>query len=270
MSDRDPIRALADLVREDEQRARAEEPAWIARAKGTPSAELEARDDDLARHMREATGPADDATIDRFTAAALAASGQGPARAAEPAPPRSSVVDLARAREGRRGGGWVAGVAAALALAAGAILYLRTTPSGDGPRGEMPTYALEVSGGDAPVRGDDAGPAAPRTSIGRGAYVRIALRPERAVDRPVEAIAFLLRGGEGRTVSGTIDRAQTGAIRIEGAREALFGDATGPWDLVVFVGDAAALPRDPSAARDARGAGDPRRQVLVAPIELSP
>ncbi len=262
MSDDDPIRALADLVREDERAASAEEPAWIARAKGEPRPDLDARDDDLARHLRAATGPADEATLDRFTAAALAARERSGASRVAP------VVQLPRARAGTENKGrWVAGAAAALALAAGAILLLRGAPSGDPA---MPAYALTVSGGDAPVRGDDAGPAAPRTPISAGAWVRVELRPERAVERSVDAAAYLLRRGDARLVAGKIERAESGAIRIEGPREAVFGDATGAWDLVVFGGDAASLPRDASAALDAREKADPRRQVLVAPLELGP
>jgi len=197
------------------------------------------------REEQASLAPLSDAQIDRFTDAALRA--------------RAGKV-VAFPKSKRSPMNVVVAVAAALALAAGVALYMKSESTAR----ELPRYAMTVGGGDQPVRGD----AGPSFAIGRGARVTIDLRPETATSEPITAAAFLLRGNEGRALTSPIAVAPSGAVRIEGAREQVFGDATGAWDVVVFVGARAALPGDTAAAVRARNANDPRVRVASATIAL--
>lgn len=194
-----------------------------------------------ARLLEDAKRSLTDAQVDRFLDAAV---------------PPTKVLPLKR----RAPANVLVALGAAAAIAAGIAIYIqsRTTSA------EPPRYAMVVTGGDQPVRGDGG----PSNTISRGARVTIELRPDRAATEPIAAAAFLLREGDARTVTASVAVANTGAVRIDGARSELFGDAVGSWDLVVFVGAREALPRDAAAAKLARSATDPRVRVVATPLEL--
>lgn len=211
----------------------------IFRALGEVAREEERKDEPIAAVSPEA--------LDRFTRAALGAVGG--------AQPPANVVRLPSRRSPI-----VIAAAAALALAAGVVLYVSSGTT------TLPRYALVVNGEDHAVRGDDASPTSPRITFSTGAWVRLDLKPDGATAASVDAVAYLLREGDARAVTAAIRRGDSGAIRLEGARETLFGDATGAYELVVFVGRPGDLPRTPDAARSARTAAALR--VVAVPIDL--
>jgi hypothetical protein len=260
MSERDLLKSLSEAAREDLRAARDEEPGWIARQRGETTPELEAREDDFARHMREALPPLDAARIDRFVTAAQRARGVEAEPPTMPAKAPAKVVDLATRRPatlgqsaGRRA--IVVGGVLSLVAAAAAILLILRRP----PPAELPLYAMNVLGRDREMRGGDAGPGS--VTLSAGAWVRIELRPGTSTTTPVLARAWIVRATEQREVPVPALIAETGAVRLEGSREALFGDATGTWQLHVVVAPAGKVPISPHSA-------PPGGHVLRAEIDL--
>ncbi|WP_437279180.1 hypothetical protein WME90_01070 [Sorangium sp. So ce375] len=141
---------------------------------------------------------------------------------------------------------------ASLAAAAALALLLRPRPPEP-----LPGYALVISA----ERGDPA--AGPAVHLRPGASLTMTLRPEEAVSGPVIVRAALVRAqGAARwdLPAGAAQISPTGAVRIAGAREALFPNGTiGAYEIVVAVGRPEAVPEDADAIAHA----EPRDGVRV-------
>lgn len=234
--------ALADAARTDELVARARD--------GVPP------EGDEEAFVREAAGRADDAAL----FARLGVADDTPAHESAPAPshatpeplhatlepshvsPAHATPEPSREAEVRPPRGRVlpfvaGGAVSAVALAAALVLVFRT------PSVSLPPYAADVSGTDALVRSS---PGA-TTEVSPGAHVVLVARPEAAVTVPVYARAF---GGCGKEspLAVRVTVAPTGAARVEGSPEALFGaGAKGACTLAIALGTDT-VPDAPDAA----------------------
>ena len=219
--------ALVDAARTDE---------LVARARARVPAE-----GDEEAFVREALGRADDAALfARLGVAADAPEAANvtplPARVT-PLPGRAMPLPArAEVRPPRRVLPFVAGgVVSAVALAAALVFALRD------PSSTLPAYTADVSGTDALVRSS---PGA-STEVSPGAHVVLVARPEAPVTAPVYARAF---GGCGKEapLAVRVTVAPTGAARVEGSPEALFG-AKGACTLAIALGTSA-VPNGPDPA----------------------
>jgi hypothetical protein len=204
---------------------------------------------------------------------------EGADRRGDPAPPTALRGGRAQApkppasawRRRRTQAGLL--VAAILACAAAFSLVVLVNDDGrrdlanvgDPPR-QILAYALSVEGGERVDRspGDfddlawDLGPASPSGDgggradrsqairrLGPRSRLAITLRPERDVEGPVAARAFLVREGRAQKWEPPMQIAKSGSILIEGVKESLFaGVPPGVWDAVFVVGRPDALPGD--------------------------
>lgn len=180
----------------------------------------ERREAEAHPDWREATAPFDDATLDRFTDAAMAARGPTESDAAAP-------IDLARRR--RR---WIWAGGALAAAAALALFLAQPAPRGDALDG----YTMTVEAGDREMRGDDGEGA---TALRPQSRFELVLRPTERRARP-EVSTSLVRDGAREPWDVSVQRDEGGAVRIAGTAEALFGDRTGRWTVEVELsqGDA--------------------------------
>ncbi|MEJ7732505.1 MAG: hypothetical protein WKG00_25280 [Polyangiaceae bacterium] len=298
MSQDRPTRALRDLMREEDGPFDGD-PRWEALALGKLSAgeaealRAEAAGRAEAEDALQAFSPFDEAEIDRLSARAhaalspaaaaaaaeaeAAAQAGGPANeATEPRAPLPSCASLPDpvvpapvalpagpvARQRKRGG-WAAGALAAIALAAGVALFLRTPAAG------LPAYELTVAGGDKTMRaagGDSDSDEVLR--LAPGSSLDVVARPSRTVTGSVEARAFALQGDRLHPLVTPLRRSGDGAFRLQGTRAALFpGVAPGRLDLIIGIAEAGAIP--PRAASLAELAGS-NAQILRRPLELTP
>jgi hypothetical protein len=198
----------------------AERAALAAQVAG--DAELEAAVDVLGS-LASDRATRDDAVIARIAASRPAAA------------PVSGGARVTALR--RRAGVLVAG----LALAAG-VAFAVSRPGGTA--GALPPYALEVTGGEQAVRaaGTVSAPAGV-VRLGPASRLSIRLRPDRPVSVPVDAKAFLVRGGVEQPWAAPIQVAPSGALQIEGPASLVPG-GNGAVDVVVGVGPAHAVGSD--------------------------
>ena len=260
---------LKDIAHEDAA-AREDDDAWIRRAAGALSPEEEAAlvvragSSEEAALLHRATAPLAADRMEELLARAERAAasapevrrdGVAPARRSSTAPSRMRAVLM-----------WSGPILAAAAL----ILWIRArTPEATA----LPEYAVVVGGVDVAERGASsraepaaAAPPSERQAASAGARLTIVARPAQHVPVPVAVAVFAIRGAETREVPILPRVSESGTVTLEGTREALFGDARGPVDLVVWIGPRASLPVTAEAAREGTSAPSVRR--IVVPLDL--
>ncbi|WP_164018023.1 hypothetical protein [Pyxidicoccus trucidator] len=223
-------------VARERQRAESRDERWESLTEGTLSEderrELErlAAEDPSAAEAYEALRPLDAAAREGIATRLERELAAEPAR--EAAPPARSAPPAPRSR-------WRRLAPAVAALAAAAAVLLLALPREAPP---LPGYTLSVSSEQA-VRAGATEPEVPR--LGPGSRLDVLLRPEQAVEGPVEVRAFLLRSGEARAWSPLLERSPEGAVRIRGPVEALLPLPPGEWTLAIAVGRPGTLPEAP-------------------------
>ncbi|MBN1205934.1 MAG: hypothetical protein JXB05_13540 [Myxococcaceae bacterium] len=226
---------LGRVARERRQ-AEARDERWESLTEGTLSEadrrELErlAQQEPAAGEAYEAFRPLEEAARERIAARLERELAAEPAREE---PPPARVIPLASRRRLRV----VAPAVAALAAAA-AVLFV-VFPRGGPP---LPGYGLSFSS-EQGVRSGAPEQEVPR--LGPGSLLELVLRPEQAVEGPVEVRAFLLRPGEARAWTPPMERSPEGAVRIRGPVEALLSVPPGEWTLAIAVGRPGTLPEEP-------------------------
>jgi hypothetical protein len=130
---------------------------------------------------------------------------------------------------------WVWAPACAVAAAAAIVLLL--WPAG---LPDLPRYSLAVRGGVQAVRGDPAPEDLPRFEA--GSTLEITLRPQRAVEGPVEARVFVEEGDGVRRLGVTVEKSATGAVRLRARVGQELRLPDGVHRLVVAVGRPGGLP----------------------------
>lgn len=248
--DDDLLRLMGKHARAASPAAQDDDPIWekLARGELTPA-------EDAALRNRAAGDPQIATRYEAYRPLQPALKARIAARAAEAMAPQPRVLLFRR----------VATVAAPLAAAAVLVLVL-ARPWGTHRAAPLPTYAFELSGGDAVTRSGTPGATTPRTpELRRSSHVEIVLRPATAVSVPVVVRAFLVRGEEVHAIDLPVERASDGAVRVQGDAGTLFGDvAPGTWDLALTVAPEGTSP--PAAAdvlRVLRGSAAPQDWQLV-------
>jgi len=234
------LQELGRVARE-RQHAEARDARWESLTEGTLSEEerreLErlAEEDPSTAETYEAFKPLDAGAKERIAARLERQLAEEPAQ--EAAPPPARVVPISSSRRWR-------GLAPALAAMAAAAAVLVVVLPRQGP--PLPAYTLALSS-EQGVRSGAPGPEVPR--LGPGSQLDLLLRPEQAVEGPVEVRAFLLRPGEARAWNPPLERSPEGAVRIRGPVETLLSIPPGEWTLAVAVGRPGALPESPDEIR---------------------
>ncbi len=189
-------------------------------------------------------------------------------------PPAAAPRPLAAVVPLRRPQRWPWLLAAA-AMLAGAFWLGLASPRGDHgggkvaslDEGALPAYAMTVTSGDRDVRSAPL-PAVEAPRLGAGTRLEISLRPATSARSPVAVRAFLVRDGRARVWDVPAAIAETGAVRVEGTREALFaGVPAGSWEMVFAVGAPGALP---SADEVLAGREPTPYRLLRRPLVLLP
>lgn len=257
MSEDPVLKALADAARVDDPLA---DPRWERLAERTLSDDDEAALAELAgrseRHREafEAFRPLPADARGRIAEKLLEGMKARPRRDPASAP---AVVAL----PARRRWAWVLAAAAAL----GAASWLTVVPRGE--EGALPAYAMTVSGGEPGVR--SLAPATQPLRLGAGSRLEIHLRPATTARGGIAVRAFLVRDGAARAWDVPTTVADSGAARIQGSREALFaGVPAGPWEIVIAVGRAAALPSADDVVAAGAHPGSPGYRLLRHEIVL--
>lgn len=170
------------------------------------------------------------------------AAGSAPANDAQPTPVRPRSVR-------RR----AAAAVASLAIAAGVALFVATRP--DTPA--LPGYEASLAGGVHTSRAPGDAP----PLLAPGEPVRVRLRPERAVNGKVKAIAALAREGHHTPLAVTVQPFEAGALALQVTLPE--SAAAGAAEIVIVVAEEGDLP----AAVPDQGIPDtPRRRVLRVPV----
>lgn len=137
----------------------------------------------------------------------------------------------------------VAFIGGAVALAAGILLYVKQAERAI----DLPGYEAILEGTDAP---DRATPHA-STKVSRGAGLTLVARPKKAVARRLEGAAFGACGGALKRLPARVEVAATGAARVDGTPESLFGaGASGTCTLAIVVAAEGRLPERLDDLRD--------------------
>ncbi|MCY1023557.1 hypothetical protein [Pyxidicoccus sp. MSG2] len=236
-------------VARERQRAESRDERWESLTEGTLSEderrELErlAAEDPSAAEAYEAFRPLDAAAREHIAARLERELAEVPALEALPpapeAPPSVREAPPTRLAPPARGHRWRRLAPVLGAVAAAAAVLLLALPREAPP---LPGYTLSVSSEQA-VRAGAPEPEVPR--LGPGSRLDVLLRPEQAVDGPVEVRAFLLRPGEARAWTPPLERSPDGAVRIQGPVDALLSLAPGEWTLAIAVGRPGTLPEAP-------------------------
>jgi len=239
----DPILdELAKAARED--RARSED---LVRDGG----DVARADDEEEAFVRSVLAGGDDDALAAAAMNALQAKPQQDAPAPSPTLVRveKTIVRTAAPREPKalrpqpERARVVAFLGAAVALAAGVLLYVKHAQR----EPDLPGYEAVLEGTDAPDR------AAPQasTKVSRGAGLSLVARPKEPVTTRLEGAAFGGCGGALVRLPAPVQIAPTGAARVAGTPESLFGaGASGACRLTVVVAPAGRLP---DRLEDARG-----------------
>jgi hypothetical protein len=197
--------------------------------------------------------PIDEATRARFADAALRAMGPAPLARAPAARARPRVAYVGAA---------AVGVAA---LAAGALLLVRS------PRTALvPSYEVSFVGGSSETRAVPSSSAGESVEVHADGYLEIRLRPARPVQQQLEVQTTALHDGKLLPWTPRVETSSDGALRISGPVATLFPDARGSWAVLVAIGQAGTVPRDPDSI--ARAAREPRDsvQVVRAAVTIRP
>lgn len=244
MTDEQYLRALGSAVRGMRQEGDEDDPRWARLASGALSAEEDAALRDLAQadasvaEAHEAFRPLGG----DFQAAVLASWRETPRRGAlRILTPRREprVRQVAPWPLGRRRAAWT-GVAALAAAVAWLVLAPATLPP-------LPSYGLEVRGGEVAVRDGDSTGAGPLELL-PDSLVTITVRPAKAVDGTVGSMAFAIgEGGTHAVARPTVGA--TGVVTLDGTAGDVLGLPPGAWELVVLVGRPGDLPTDAAAGQ---------------------
>jgi hypothetical protein len=237
MSDSEFIRGLREHVREEARDNEALER--IARGEASPGSPSE---------LEAACAPLDDAAVDRIVAKV------------EAVRPGATVVRVEPSRWRRR----AALAAGPLALAAAVALYVAGGP-GQPSWVELPAYGVTARGESVERGASDPAPA-PRLRVGTGeGTFEVILQPERAIDAPVVAYAFVVaEGGEPQPAPFDVEVAKGGAVRVRGATRALGGAV----ELRVAVGVPDVLTSREIARGRARTPSSPSRGSRVLSVAI--
>lgn len=248
------------------------DPRWDALARGELSdaeqAELRAFAEragipEAFEAFRPLDGADDEALVDALLGREAPA-----APAAPPLPPGRPANDPSptknQAAPPKAEASWLLGLSRswAAALAAAAVLFVvfrMLDPLGGG---EIPEYAVTLTGGTATSRSADTSGELPK--LLPSADVELVLRPKTAAQGEVSAKAFLFVDGRASPWAAAIERAPGGAMRIAGRADALFGRETrGRLDVVLAVGAPGALGDDAALTRAVEGGAPPEGVLLL-------
>jgi hypothetical protein len=153
---------------------------------------------------------------------------------------------------------------AGFAAAAAIVLVMNSAPE------PLPGYELALSGGVQELRGanDPAG----AIVLAPSSKLSIVLRPGTRVEGAVVAHAFELVDGAPRSIAVEAQVSSEGAVRIEAAPAALFGEGRGQRRLLLVVGRAKTVDSKERAAELAgRGPHQgPGYQVLAVDVTVTP
>jgi hypothetical protein len=262
---------LARVAREERDRTMDDDTRWQALADGTLSPEAQAElqrraqgDPETARQY-EAYRPLSDAWREQMA---------GKIVVSPPSTPPAKVTPLLARRRPTRS--LTLALAASLAVAAGATLWLTQTPPDGGAvasldQEALPPYALTVTE-DKATRATTETPAADVAEFRADSRVEIVLRPKTAVKGArVDVRSFLLRDGVARAWTPPLQISPDGAVRIAGEAKALFAEP-GDWEVALAVGRTGDLPSDPAtvAAEVRRPSAEPHPwQLLVRRVRMN-
>jgi hypothetical protein len=195
--------------------AQPDDDVWDALARGDLSDEEHA----LLKALGE-NDPEIQARLDAFTPAGAAFEQRVSARLSSDT--RRRTRNRARA---------LVGVGSALAMAAAILLWIGR-PTGD--EGALEGWEVTISAGARQTRST---PAEGTPRFGPETALTIVMAPPERTDAELEVAAFLVQGERVRRWDPPIERAPSGAMRIEGrTRELLPGVPTGRWTIAIIVG----------------------------------
>ncbi|HEU4410627.1 MAG TPA: hypothetical protein VFS43_35555 [Polyangiaceae bacterium] len=157
---------------------------------------------------------------------------------------------------------WHFGTTAALAVAASIAFFLVFGPEGSSGEG-LPAYSLSLSGSVSELRGEPAAPSA-TAKVRADSTLTLVLRPEAPVARPLEARAFVERGGALRRLEAPVEVSPEGAVRLVARADRLFRPPLGTHRLIVAVGPRGALPDATSLDALRRAPGVRVSEALVS------
>jgi len=148
----------------------------------------------------------------------------------------------------------------ALAMAAGLALWIRNHPVEAPMARELPAYHAEITGGDREQRGPAAPPAGPIRLRPRS-RLEVVLRPATALAGPVAVESFLAPEGSIpaaalEPVSLPVAISPSGAVRVAGVVEELFGARRGRWRLLFLLRAGEARPDPTQSAERVSAAAD--------------
>lgn len=268
MSKDELLTALARAAEKDEIE---EDPRWAALVEGRSSeadrraleelAALDARNEEALALLT----PLGEEAKARMAERILGEMARAPQAPAPPAA-EAEVIALKPKRK------WVP-VAAALALAAAVALFVtlrRESPPEIALADPIPSYEVALVGGE---RDDRAVPAPADAQapivLGPGSSLEIVLRPATPYRKPIAVRGFLIQNGRAQLWNIAPAISADGAVRIAGAREALFANvASGSYEIAIAIGPPDALPDAEAVARGGAGDKGARLQRLARTIVL--
>lgn len=259
----DPLmNALAQLAT-DEAKI---DPRLEALAEGRLSTEelagLEAeaaQDPELALAL-EAYRPLDGAAADRIVAAATEAF--GPTSSTSAPETMDNIVPFPLRRV-------VGGALVAAAAVAAMFVFVPTGPD----YGPLPTYGMEMIGGDARVRGAEHEeiPAADSIRVfSPTSRVELQVVPERAIEGEAAAAVYFEANGKLAPLAGKIESSEEGVFRIVGSASTLFGGHVGDVRVYFAVARRGALPSAERIREIAEVAPSDAVQVFSSELRLIP
>ena len=226
----------------DELRKVAKDDAARTGELVTRAREGTAADDDEEAFVRAALARADDERLLGLLGASAAPRPSSKPMSASPRPLQAEPVLAARSRVPGRTMALLAGGTASVVALAAAVLFLVRVPDA-----ALPAYEADVTGTDALARSS----AGTSTEVSPGARIVFIARPATPIGAPVYARAF---GGCGKEspLAVRVTVAPTGATRIEGSSETLFGASSrGACTLVLAMGTST-VPDSPEGAAGVR------------------
>lgn len=234
---------------------------WQALAEGrADEAEVAAAEtEDVDRW--EAYRPFDEAAAEAVHRRVAEALGAGGAAAAT----GGNVISLAD----RRAGMWRRVAMVAIPLAAAAALVMMLRPFGGPTLAPLPSYALEVAGAEALVRGAEDQPG-PQVFTPESSLILV-VRPATAATGTLALRAWQRHsGGAWHLWDPDVEWSADGAARIAGEATALLGAGPGLVDLRVVIGRKDELPSDPEAAATRADEAQWQRFDAQVRLDLAP
>lgn len=239
MNDEELLSAVGARAREAEDDPQTRVLERLARGEQVDERELAGIDEDTLALFRPVSAAAEERIVNKI------------------AKPRLAEVRPIRP--------WVRYAPLAAAAAAAALFFAW-------PRGHeaLPAYTFELSGNVAQVRADGPKVAIAHAKLHKEATLEIVLRPADKVKEKVVVAAALVRSGKATAWTPTTAISDDGAVRIVGPVRTLFPDVDAPWEIVLAIGPAAALPTSPGALLSAASDGKPGIRIVRGTIEFVP